>query len=113
MRRLLRRLSYLLRHRRFETDLAEEMAFHREMKQRELEQGGVNTDEARLAAHRAFGSAALAEDHSRDVWIWPWLQDVSSDVRFAVRLLVKDRWFAFVVVMTLALGIGLSATMFS
>jgi len=38
-----------------------------------------------------------------------WLQDV----RFAVRLLVKDRWFTLVAVVALALGIGVNATVFT
>jgi putative ABC transport system permease protein len=38
-----------------------------------------------------------------------WLQDL----RFAVRLLVKDRWFTAVAVIALALGIGVNATVFT
>jgi hypothetical protein len=37
-----------------------------------------------------LGSVLLAKDCARDVWIWPWLQSVAQDARFAVRLLVKD-----------------------
>jgi hypothetical protein len=57
MRQLLRRLWYLLRHRRFETDLAEEMAFHREMKRQELELAGIDPSKAEFAAR--FRRAAL------------------------------------------------------
>ena len=35
------------------------------------------------------------------------------DLRFAVRLLIKDRWFTAVAVITLALGIGVNATVFT
>ena len=38
-----------------------------------------------------------------------WLQDL----RFALRLLVKDRWFTAVAVIALALGIGVNATVFT
>src|SRR5205809_4858903 len=38
-----------------------------------------------------------------------WLQDL----RFAFRLLVKDRWFTGVAVVALALGIGVNATVFT
>src|SRR5205823_8830393 len=59
------------------------------------------------------GSAALARDRSRDVWIPAALRDITRDVRYAVRLLTKDRAFAFAAVMTLALGIGAAGTIFT
>src|SRR5207244_345525 len=52
-------------------------------------------------------------DRSRDVWIPPGLQDISRDIRVAVRLLTKDRGFTFAAVMTLALGIGAAGTIFT
>jgi putative ABC transport system permease protein len=36
-----------------------------------------------------------------------------QDIRFAVRLLVKDRWFTLVATIALALGIGVNATVFT
>ena len=36
-----------------------------------------------------------------------------QDLRFAVRLLIKDRWFTAVAVLALALGIGVNATVFT
>src|SRR2546429_9965946 len=36
-----------------------------------------------------------------------------QDVRFAVRLLIKDRWFTAVAAVALALGIGVNATVFT
>src|SRR5437899_7383521 len=113
MRRALRRLWYVLRQQQFDADLAEEMVFHREMAQRDLAQRGAAPPDARLGAERLFGSAALARDRSRDVWIPPAIQDVTRDVRFAARLLTKDRGFTFAAVMTLALGIGAAGTIFT
>src|SRR2546422_10089256 len=96
MRHLLRRVWYLMRKRQFEDDLAEEMAFHRSM-----------------TTGAAFGSTALAQNRSRDVWIWPWLQDIAQDVRFAARLLAKDRRFTLAAVAALAPGIGAKTTEFT
>jgi hypothetical protein len=62
---------YAIRHRRRDDELREEMALHREMRQQELEAGGVARGDAEPAAHRVSGSSALAADHSRDVWIPP------------------------------------------
>jgi hypothetical protein len=36
-----------------------------------------------------------------------------QDLRFAIRLLIKDRWFTAVAVIALALGIGVNATVFT
>src|SRR5919204_2038839 len=104
MRKILRRLWYVLRQRQLDADLAEEMAFHREMNARDLEQRGATPQDARLGAQQIFGSPLLARDGSRDVWIPPAIQDITRDVRFAARLLMKDRGFTFAAIMTLALG---------
>jgi putative ABC transport system permease protein len=108
MHHLLRRVWYAVRYGRHQADLTEEMAFHREMARRELEEGGLESTEADFAAHRAFGSAPLARDRARDVWIWPWVQDLWRDVRFASRLLNRDRSFTIVTAMVLGLGIGVT-----
>ncbi|MBI3493497.1 MAG: hypothetical protein HY047_17205, partial [Acidobacteria bacterium] len=58
MRELLRRAWYFIRQRQLDADLTEEMEFHHAMKQREIEDRGVDPAEAIFAARRAFGSTA-------------------------------------------------------
>jgi predicted permease len=113
MRRFLNRAWHLIRRRRFEADLAEEMEFHRAMKQQELEEQGIETTQAAAAARRAFGSNALARDNARDEWISIWLRDIAKDVRFAARLLARDRRFTLAAVAALALGIAANTTIFT
>ena len=100
MRKIIRRAWYTIRRRRLEADLAEEIDFHLTMKRRELEKDGLEPDEATFAARRALGNLLVAHDRARDVWISPWLQGISQDLRFAVRLLLKDRAFTAAAVLT-------------
>jgi putative ABC transport system permease protein len=111
MGKLLRRLIYLLRQRRFEAELAEEMEFHREMSERDADAQGIPFP--RAAAQRAFGSGAWVRNQARDVWIWPLLQELMQDIRFAARLLAKDRRFTVVAVLVLGVGIGVNNMLFT
>src|SRR5260221_123211 len=113
MGELIRRVWYFIRQRRLEDDLAEEMAFHRGMKQREIEDAGADPRDAELAARRAFGSGALAADRSRDVWVPRALQGLGQDFRFAIRTLFANRLVSAIAVLSLALGIGANTAIFS
>ena len=113
MTRLLRRLRYLLQRDRHERELDDELRFHLEMKRRELESLGLERAAAATAARRALGNLPLTRDHVRDVWIAPWLQGVLQDVRFAGRLLIKQRGFTLGVVLVLGIGIALTSAMYT
>jgi predicted permease len=111
--RLLRRLWSALRHRQLEADLVEELDFRRTMKQRDLEDRGLDPADAVLASRRALGSVALAQDRSRDVWCPAWLQGLGQDFRLAVRTLRSTPIVTVVVVVSLALGVGANTAIFS
>lgn len=110
---MIRRLWYIVTGRRREADLADEIAFHREMKAQELRAAGVSEAEIAAATQRALGNDLSARQQARDVWVWPWLQDISQDVRFGVRMLAKDRRFTVAAVLALGLGIGVNNTVFT
>src|ERR1700686_3212392 len=106
MRVLIRRLWHLLRLSSVEADLAEEMDFHREMKERELAGLGTSPVETASAARRALGSVALAQDRSLDVWLWPWLDGFFHDLRFPPPGLRGEPAFPLPASGTLGLAIG-------
>ena len=113
MRNLIRRIWYIATGRRQEQDLADEVAFHREMKAQELRERGVGERDVVAATRRALGNDLSARQQSRDVWVPPWLQDISQDIRFGARMLIKDRRFTIAAVVALGLGIGVNNSVFT
>jgi putative ABC transport system permease protein len=74
---------------------------------------GMTPEEARRAALiRVGGSTSLRERH-REARGLPAFDSLLQDLRFALRLLVKDRWFTTAVVVALALGVGVNTTVFT
>src|SRR5688572_31148856 len=113
MARLFRRLRYLFGQRHRDVALREEIEFHRALKQQELEASGLSSDAARLAAMRAVGNVTLAREDARAEWIWPWLDSVGQDMRFAVRSLLRQPGFTLLSVIVLGVAIGLNTSLFT
>ena len=74
---------------------------------------GLSRSEAESRARREFGNLTLLEERSREIWDWPAAESLLADVRHATRRLLQTPSFTLVCLVTLALGIGANAGIFS
>src|SRR2546422_2989588 len=107
------RLRSILRGRRVERELDEELQFHLDHKIEEGIASGLSPEEARYAALRAMDGLDQRKEEMRDMRRIHWLTDFVDDVRYAIRNLRRTFGLTAFVVVTLALGIGMSAATFS
>ncbi len=106
-------LRQIFSRRRLYGELSEEIQGHLEEKIEELVVGGMSRKEASYSARRQFGNVAVTEEDSREVWQWPSIETLITDVRHGVRALRKNSGFTAIVLLTLALGIGANTAIYS
>jgi len=109
-----RRLQFWLHRDARSAELDEEMQLHQELRAEQLQRtGDLAPAQASRRARRQFGNVTRLAEVSRDLWSVRWLDDASHDVRFAIRQLRRAPGFAAVAVLSLALGIGANAGIFT
>jgi predicted permease len=106
-------LRILFRKDDVEAELSEEVRLHVEMEARELVRQGWKSAAARREAHRRLGGVERTKEWVRDERGGRLLDDLMQDIRFAARLLLKERRFTLAAVTVLALGIGANVAVFT
>jgi hypothetical protein len=97
------RLRALFRKRELDGELDAELRFHVENQIQANIQAGMSAEEARYAALRKFGWVESIKETCRDVRGVNWIEDLCKDVRFGLRLLLRNPAVTVIAVSSLAI----------
>jgi len=112
-RQALARVGAFFRREPLDRELEEEVASHIAMATEDNIRNGMTPDEARRKAMVKFGGVEQAKERQRESRGLPWLETILQDLRYTMRTLRRDRGFATVAILILALGIGANVVVFS
>src|SRR5215831_1873124 len=113
LRRCFERFFALFRSSAYDRELEAEMATHIELAIEENLRRGLTPAEARRQAVVRFGGSARSREQHRDTRSFRLLDEMSQDLRYTLRTLRKDRSFAIIALVILALSIGANTAVFS
>jgi predicted permease len=113
VRRFIARLRNALRPGRAEADGDRELASHLLLLEDDYRRRGLPLDRARRAARLALGGLDQTREQHRDARAFRWIDDVRRDVVYATRMLRRHPIATVTSVLSLAIGVGLNAAVFS
>lgn len=98
---------------RMDARLEDELTFHLERETESNVARGMDLEEARRAAVERFGDIDHIRADCRLSWGVEIIDKTALNFRFAGRILLKEKWSSFLIVLLIGLGVGLTTTMFS
>jgi putative ABC transport system permease protein len=107
------RLRNRWRERSLGQDFEDEIRFHLDTRTDANVRRGMGRLEAETEARRSFGNIVLAREGMREARVAGWPDDLARDVRHAVRVFRRQPFLTGLTVLTLSLGIGANAAIFS
>src|SRR5918995_1671082 len=109
MRRSILRLLSSFRSSRAERELAREIRSHLQLLEDQYNARGMDAEEARYAALRAFGGVEQVKEHQREARMYRWLAGWPMDLKLGGRMLVKYPGLTIVggIAMAFAICVGL------
>jgi hypothetical protein len=110
---ILRRLLNLGRQDSLQREFNDELRFHLKMRIDASMRAEMSREDAEREARQHVGSLMNVSEGMREARLISWLDIMAHDLRHGVRLLLRRPLLAALAVLTLALGIGANATMFS
>jgi predicted permease len=113
MRAWLARVTGLFRSRSRDADLQQEIETHLALMADELQRRGLTREDASVEARRAFGGLQRTRVAYREQLGFPIVDAFVQDVRFAVRMLTRERGFAITSILVLGIGLGVNNMMFT
>src|SRR5215831_11224514 len=109
----LSRVVNVFRVGRVDRELDEELRFHAEARAEALARDGMPLEEERLAADRGLGGVERVKEQCHEARVSQTLESTLQDIRHGLRMLGKNRGFAAIAILTMALGIGVNTAIFS
>src|SRR5437899_1588792 len=109
----MKRMLNWFRLRKLESDLDRELTYHIDRRVADLIHSGLSETEARRRVALELGGATQVREEVRDIWLTRWLRDFVYDLRFSARSFLRSPSFTAATVLSLAIGIGATAAIYS